>query len=575
MSWTTRATRRTRSWRRGRSERRRAWSPPPPTRRTPARRPVHARATSERLGERDDATRASGGSQSPSPFPSPGKGAPERACARCTLLNAASRRRCGVRDAPRDAPRDAEDPLPDPSRAEFIREPGANSNPRDGRRAAPDSDSATSRPPQKALEGAPRNPLPACVTISEPPRDVSRRRLAVSGEHRPRVRAPPASARTLRGSRRDGKRERARRAKKETRRAGSTRASDSRRASSAPRTPPTTPTRSPRFFGRRRLARRAARSSGEWTPRRHVARGSGESPLRVAAAALARSARAEEAPEKSTERYASMERFLARREDDSAPAAPRTETATKARGVPTADSVDRASTRDGVAPGSRDGDGDGDPAPKSRMRPDATLARWTGATGAEWAQVPARDPARDPGDTAVPGLRRRVRRVAPGNTRPPVLRRAVREGVPRQDPRRVSRAPSSSNSSGACASRAGSTATRYSPGCSPSRAFPRRVRALERARAPRRGEGWGPLLLLRARGAIARAPRAGNLWQADHIVPVAEGGGECGLENFRTLCDGCHRRATSDLRARMRLAAAAAAAEGTKDIRGFLGANAS
>jgi 5-methylcytosine-specific restriction enzyme A len=30
-------------------------------------------------------------------------------------------------------------------------------------------------------------------------------------------------------------------------------------------------------------------------------------------------------------------------------------------------------------------------------------------------------------------------------------------------------------------------------------------------------------------------------WEADHIVPVCEGGGECGLEGIRTLCVACHR----------------------------------
>ncbi len=29
-------------------------------------------------------------------------------------------------------------------------------------------------------------------------------------------------------------------------------------------------------------------------------------------------------------------------------------------------------------------------------------------------------------------------------------------------------------------------------------------------------------------------------WEADHIVPVADGGGECGLENYRLLCRTCH-----------------------------------
>lgn len=41
-----------------------------------------------------------------------------------------------------------------------------------------------------------------------------------------------------------------------------------------------------------------------------------------------------------------------------------------------------------------------------------------------------------------------------------------------------------------------------------------------------------------------------SLWDADHIVPVAEGGGECDLENLRTLCLRCHREATRQLRER-------------------------
>jgi len=45
-----------------------------------------------------------------------------------------------------------------------------------------------------------------------------------------------------------------------------------------------------------------------------------------------------------------------------------------------------------------------------------------------------------------------------------------------------------------------------------------------------------------------------NLWDADHIVPVAEGGGECDLTNMRTLCLRCHREATAQLRRRLRAA---------------------
>jgi 5-methylcytosine-specific restriction protein A len=38
-------------------------------------------------------------------------------------------------------------------------------------------------------------------------------------------------------------------------------------------------------------------------------------------------------------------------------------------------------------------------------------------------------------------------------------------------------------------------------------------------------------------------------WEADHIVPVADGGGECGLENYRLLCRPCHVQVTLAWRA--------------------------
>ena len=43
-----------------------------------------------------------------------------------------------------------------------------------------------------------------------------------------------------------------------------------------------------------------------------------------------------------------------------------------------------------------------------------------------------------------------------------------------------------------------------------------------------------------------------TLWNADHIVPVAEGGGECDLSNMRTLCLKCHRICTTELQKRLR-----------------------
>ena len=47
-----------------------------------------------------------------------------------------------------------------------------------------------------------------------------------------------------------------------------------------------------------------------------------------------------------------------------------------------------------------------------------------------------------------------------------------------------------------------------------------------------------------------RAHQTGDLWQADHIRPVIEEGGECGLENLRTLCTECHKKETALLAAR-------------------------
>ena len=48
-------------------------------------------------------------------------------------------------------------------------------------------------------------------------------------------------------------------------------------------------------------------------------------------------------------------------------------------------------------------------------------------------------------------------------------------------------------------------------------------------------------------GRERRARGTGDLWQADHIVPVIEGGGACGLDNYRTLCTACHKEETAQL----------------------------
>ena len=48
-------------------------------------------------------------------------------------------------------------------------------------------------------------------------------------------------------------------------------------------------------------------------------------------------------------------------------------------------------------------------------------------------------------------------------------------------------------------------------------------------------------------------------WEADHILPVADGGGECGLENYRLLCRTCHVAVTAQWR-RLKLVVRAALA---------------
>ena len=70
-------------------------------------------------------------------------------------------------------------------------------------------------------------------------------------------------------------------------------------------------------------------------------------------------------------------------------------------------------------------------------------------------------------------------------------------------------------------------------------------RQLKRSRGEKRTEAlamWG----------LASIGARRSLWDADHILPVAEGGGQCDLDNLRTLCLPCHREVTADLRRRLR-----------------------
>jgi len=64
----------------------------------------------------------------------------------------------------------------------------------------------------------------------------------------------------------------------------------------------------------------------------------------------------------------------------------------------------------------------------------------------------------------------------------------------------------------------------------------------------KRARGVHRLKLL-TRWGLKRLTRR-SLWDADHILPVVEGGGECDLQNIRTLCILCHRGQTIALRRR-------------------------
>lgn len=60
-------------------------------------------------------------------------------------------------------------------------------------------------------------------------------------------------------------------------------------------------------------------------------------------------------------------------------------------------------------------------------------------------------------------------------------------------------------------------------------------------------EAWEPLRTIRR---ALRIESRHSLWDADHVVAVADGGGECDLGNMQTLCLWCHRAKSSGRAAR-------------------------
>jgi len=77
-----------------------------------------------------------------------------------------------------------------------------------------------------------------------------------------------------------------------------------------------------------------------------------------------------------------------------------------------------------------------------------------------------------------------------------------------------------------------------------------RIDAVEAFRRLKRARGHSRKVMLDYWG--MKSLHRKSLWDADHILPVCEGGGECDLENIRTLCLACHQDSTHALRRRLR-----------------------
>ena len=64
-------------------------------------------------------------------------------------------------------------------------------------------------------------------------------------------------------------------------------------------------------------------------------------------------------------------------------------------------------------------------------------------------------------------------------------------------------------------------------------------------------------------------PKEGDFWEADHVVAVAEGGGESDLQNYQTLCVPCHAKKSQAQKERSKAEKRKEAAAGTADLRSF------
>lgn len=49
------------------------------------------------------------------------------------------------------------------------------------------------------------------------------------------------------------------------------------------------------------------------------------------------------------------------------------------------------------------------------------------------------------------------------------------------------------------------------------------------------------------KGVCRQCSKYSDKWDADHILPVAQGGGGCTLDNYQTLCETCHKEKTKEI----------------------------
>jgi len=90
------------------------------------------------------------------------------------------------------------------------------------------------------------------------------------------------------------------------------------------------------------------------------------------------------------------------------------------------------------------------------------------------------------------------------------------------------------------------------------------VNIIEALQKLKRSRGHNRQLLMLHWGLKTRTRRW--LWEADHIIAVVEGEGECDLENIQTLCLRCHCKKTKQLRERRRLSSLSEEAMAMRDV---------